>query len=222
MRLNQGTHHRLTLNRQSAHGAVQHTIMGNSNSAHKISAQDKCAPSSPPSYLSDQCRAILDMKNQRDKLHQYQKRITVITDREKEIAKECLKRGDTNKAKLALRRKKYQESLLAKTDGQLAQLEVLTSDVEFALVQKDVIFGLQQGTAVLKEIHREMGGIENVEKLLGENEEARAYQQVRPLPDVCVFRACTDSVVITGNQRAPCKQDVEPGRRRSRGRARGA
>ncbi|KAH7116170.1 charged multivesicular body protein-like protein 6 [Dendryphion nanum] len=136
--------------------------MGNSSSSNKISAQDK---------------AILDMKNQRDKLHQYQKRITVITDREKEIAKECLKRGDEKGAKLALRRKKYQESLLAKTDGTLANLEILTSDVEFALVQKDVLFGLQQGTQVLKEIHREMGGIENVEKLLGENEEARAYQE---------------------------------------------
>jgi charged multivesicular body protein 6 len=118
------------------------------------------------------------MKNQRDKLRQYQKRITVLTDREKAIAKECLARGDTQRAKLALRRKKYQEGLLSKTDSQLAQLEVLTSDVEFALVQKDVLYGLQQGTAVLKEIHREMGGIENVEKLLGENAEARAYQEV--------------------------------------------
>ncbi|CAN9314706.1 unnamed protein product [Alternaria alternata] len=136
--------------------------MGNSSSANKISAQDK---------------AILDMKNQRDKLRQYQKRITVLTDREKEIAKECLAKGDTGKAKLALRRKKYQEGLLSKTDAQLAQLEILTSDVEFALVQKDVLFGLQQGTAVLKEIHKGMGGIENVEKLLGENEEARAYQE---------------------------------------------
>ncbi|EDU41896.1 charged multivesicular body protein 6-B [Pyrenophora tritici-repentis] len=136
--------------------------MGNSSSSNKISAQDK---------------AILDMKNQRDKLRQYQKRITVLTDLEKEIAKECLAKGDTNKAKLALRRKKYQESLLSKTDQQLAQLEILTSDVEFALVQKDVLYGLQQGTAVLKEIHKEMGGIENVEKLLGESEEARAYQE---------------------------------------------
>lgn len=136
--------------------------MGNSGSSQKISAQDK---------------AILDMKNQRDKLRQYQKKITVITDREKEIAKNCLQRGDKKKALLALRRKKYQESLLVKTDAQLAQLEILTSDVEFALVQKDVLFGLQQGTAVLKEIHREMGGIENVEKLLGESEEAQAYQR---------------------------------------------
>ncbi|KAL9601315.1 MAG: hypothetical protein Q9219_002610 [cf. Caloplaca sp. 3 TL-2023] len=117
------------------------------------------------------------MKNQRDKLHQYQKRIIVITDRETEIAKECLARGDRSKALLALRRKKFQESLLARTDAQLETLQQLTSNVEFALVQKDVLYGLQQGTAVLKQIHSEMGGIEHVEKLMGENEDARAYQR---------------------------------------------
>lgn len=124
-------------------------------------------------------RAILDLKNQRDKLHQYQKRITVLTDRETAIAKECLARNDKRRALLALRRKKYQESLLAKTDSQLAQLEQLTSQVEFALVQQDVLFGLKQGTEVLNAIHREMGGIEAVEKLLGDNAEAQAYQEVR-------------------------------------------
>lgn len=122
------------------------------------------------------------MKNQRDRLHQYQKRITVITDREIAIARECLAKGDKPKALLALRRKKYQESLLAKTDAQLEQLEKLTSSVEFASIQKDVLFGLQQGTGVLKEIQKEMGGIENVEKLMGESEEARAYQRVRHSP----------------------------------------
>ncbi|PMD23824.1 hypothetical protein NA56DRAFT_568119 [Hyaloscypha hepaticicola] len=141
--------------------------MGNSTSSHKISAQDK---------------AILDMKNQRDKLHQYQRRITVLTDREKEIAKQMLAKGDKPRALLALRRKKYQESLLAKTDAQLEQLEKLTSSVEFALVQKDVVFGLQQGTSVLNEIHKEMGGLEHVEKLMGETADAIAYQQVSDWP----------------------------------------
>ncbi|KAL8841905.1 MAG: hypothetical protein Q9170_000778 [Blastenia crenularia] len=136
--------------------------MGTTPSSHKVSAQD---------------RAILDLKNQRDRLHQYQKRITVITDRETEIAKECLARGHRPRALLALRRKKFQESMLAKTDAQLETLEQLTSNVEFALVQKDVLYGLQQGTAVLKQIHVEMGGIEHVEKLMGENEDARAYQR---------------------------------------------
>lgn len=117
------------------------------------------------------------MKNQRDKLRQYQKRITVITTRETEIARECLSRGDKSKALLALRRKKYQESLLSTTDAQLEQLEKLTSSVEFALVQKDVVFGLQQGTQVLNMIHKEMGGLEGVEKMMADTDEARRYQQ---------------------------------------------
>ncbi|EFY90287.1 SNF7 family protein [Metarhizium acridum CQMa 102] len=129
------------------------------------------------SRVTAQDKAILDMKNQRDKLHQYQRRITVLTDKETDIAKQMLAKGDKKRALLALRRKKYQESLLAKTDAQLEQLEKLTSNVEFALIQKDVVFGLQQGTKVLKEIHAEMGGLENVEKLMGETADAIAYQQ---------------------------------------------
>ena len=153
--------------------------MGQAGSSHKISAQDKYVQQQLSLYLNWQdSRAILDMKNQRDKLQQYQKRITIITDRETEIARECLKRGDKKKALLALRRKKYQESLLQKTDQQLAQLEILTNDVEFALVQKDVLFGLQQGITVLNQIHKEMGGIEKVEQLLSDTAEAQAYQRV--------------------------------------------
>lgn len=129
-------------------------------------------------------RAILDLKTQRDKLHQYQRRITVLTDRETEIAKQMLAKGDKKRALLALRRKKYQESLLAQTDGQLEQLEKLTANVEFAQIQKDVVFGLQQGTKVLKEIHAEMGGIEHVEKLMGETADAIAYQNVSVPADV--------------------------------------
>ena len=131
------------------------------------------------------------MKNQRDKLRQYQKRITVITTRETEIARECLAKGDKAKALLALRRKKYQESLLSKTDSQLEQLEKLTSSVEFALVQKDVVYGLQQGTQVLNMIHKEMGGLEGVENMMAD--------------------------IPGGDQRGSCRTDVERGRRRSRG-----
>ncbi|KAK4111210.1 hypothetical protein N656DRAFT_781038 [Canariomyces notabilis] len=134
--------------------------MGNSSS--RITAQDQ---------------AILDLKLQRDKLHQYQRRITLLTDKETAIARQMLAKGDKARALLALRRKKYQESLLAKTDAQLEQLEKLTSSVEFALIQKDVVFGLQQGAKVLKEIHAEMGGIEKVEKLMEETAEAIAYQK---------------------------------------------
>lgn len=67
------------------------------------------------------------MKIQRDKLRRFQKQIQTVLDREHEIAKECLQRGDKNKALLALRKRKYQEQLLKKTDGHLETLEQLVS-----------------------------------------------------------------------------------------------
>ncbi|KAL8288094.1 hypothetical protein RB597_000266 [Gaeumannomyces tritici] len=129
------------------------------------------------SKVTSQDRAILDLKNQRDKLHRYQKRITQLTDKETEIARRMLAQGDKKRALLALRRKKYQESLLSKTDAQLDQLEKLVNSVEFALISKDVVFGLEQGTKVLEQIHKEMGGIEHVEKLMGDTADAIAYQK---------------------------------------------
>lgn len=129
-----------------------------------------------PSRITAQDKAILDLKTQRDKLHQYQRRIRVLTAKETDVARQCLAKGDKKRALLALRRKKYQESLLSQTDAQLEQLEQLMRSVEFAQIQKDVLFGLQQGNRVLKAIHTEMGGLEHVEKLMGETQEAIAYQ----------------------------------------------
>lgn len=136
--------------------------MGNNTSAPKITAQDK---------------AILDLKVQRDKLKQYQSKITHLTTLETRAAKDALAQHNRRAALLALRRKKYQETLLQRTDQQLEQLQNLASDVEFALVQKDVVYGLQRGTEVLKEIRKEMGGVEGVERLMGRNEEEKAYQE---------------------------------------------
>lgn len=153
--------------------------MGGNSS--KITAQDQYVPStlshSRIYSLTLPRRAIYDLKLQRDRLHQYQRRITLLTSRETEIARALLAQNNRPRALLALRRKKYQESLLAKTDQQLEQLEKLVSSVEFALIQKDVVFGLQQGTKVLKEIHAEMGGIDKVEKLMGETAEEVEYQR---------------------------------------------
>ena len=77
------------------------------------------------SKLTSQDKAILEMKLQRDKLRQYQKKIVLILDRETAIARQCLKKGDKQRSLLALRQKKYQQSMLEKTDEQLMILEQL-------------------------------------------------------------------------------------------------
>jgi len=126
--------------------------------------------------ITSQDRAILDMKLQRDKLRQYQKKIQVVLNQEQTIAKEALKAGNKGRALTALRRRKFQESLLQKTDGQLEVLENLVANVEFALIEKDVLFGLKQGNQVLKQLHSEMS-LENVQKLMDETAEGIAYQR---------------------------------------------
>ncbi|TEB39029.1 hypothetical protein FA13DRAFT_1619650 [Coprinellus micaceus] len=134
--------------------------MGGNQSTPKITAQD---------------RAILDLKLQRDKLRQYQKKVQGVLDREEAIARQHLEAGRKDRALIALRQRKYQQSLLQKTDGQLENLESLVFTIEFSLVEVSVLHGLKQGNEVLKEIHREMN-VESVEKLLDETAEARAYQ----------------------------------------------
>ncbi|KAF9022962.1 hypothetical protein BDZ89DRAFT_1115293 [Hymenopellis radicata] len=126
--------------------------------------------------ISKQDEAILTLKIQRDKLRGYQKQIQVVLDRENAIAKQHLAAGQKDRALIALRRRKYQQSLLVKTDTQLETLEQLVSTIEYSLVELSVMHGISQGTEVLKEIHKELN-VETVEQLLSETQEAQAYQQ---------------------------------------------
>lgn len=134
-------------------------------------------PSTPSSKrITPQDRAILDLKLQRDKLRQYRVRIQTLLDAEHAAAAVALRTGNKPLALLCLRRRKYQSTLLSQTDRQLSTLEELTSSIEFALVEQDVLFGLRQGNAVLKQIHKEMT-LESVEKLMEETAEGVRYQK---------------------------------------------
>lgn len=81
--------------------------------------------------ISQQDRAILDLKLQRDKLKQYQKKTEHVLERERQAAKDALAAGRKDKALTALRRRKYQEQLLVKTDNQLETLQQLVRSCRF-------------------------------------------------------------------------------------------
>jgi charged multivesicular body protein 6 len=80
------------------------------------------------------------------------------------------------RAKLILRKKKYQENLLATTDKELEALEKLTADLEFSQVQQQVLEGLQVGNEALKKIH-EVLTIDEVERIMDETREGVEKQQ---------------------------------------------
>ncbi|KAI9027837.1 Snf7-domain-containing protein [Hyaloraphidium curvatum] len=149
--------------------------MGSSSSKQPANGA-AAGPKQAPPKITAKDRAILDLKVQRDKLRQYQKQLEAVQARETELAKEFLAKGDKRRALLALKKKKYQDTLLEKTDNQMLVLEQLTSSIEFALVEKQVVEGLKTGSAVLKELNNEMK-IEDVERLMDDTADAIAYQQ---------------------------------------------
>lgn len=75
-----------------------------------------------------------------------------------------------SRAKLLLRKKRYQEQLLLKTDGQLENLEKMTHDIEFAQIEVQVMEGLKKGNEALKKVHEALD-IADIEKIMEETRE---------------------------------------------------
>eukprot|EP00731_Ephydatia_muelleri_P029272 Em0020g916a len=129
-----------------------------------------------PSRISEQDRAVLSLKQQRDKLHLYQKKITTQLEKEKECAKQLLRDGKKEKAKLLLKKKRYLEGMLTKTDTQLDNLQEMVERIEYAQVEIQVVEGLKQGNECLEKMHQMMS-LEDVEKIMDDTAEAIEYQR---------------------------------------------
>ena len=92
------------------------------------------------------------------------------------MAKKLLSEGKKDRAKLLLRKKKYQESLLTRTDGQLDNLQTLVNDLEFAQVEQQVVNGLKIGNEALKKAN-EMLSIDEIEQIMDDTAEAIEKQK---------------------------------------------
>ncbi|RMX55465.1 hypothetical protein pdam_00022716 [Pocillopora damicornis] len=102
--------------------------------------------------------------------------IQLNLEKERQLAKKLLQEGKKNKAKLLLKKKRYQEQTLERTDNQLENLEKMVQDVEFAQIQLQVADGLKQGNEALKKMH-EIMSIEDVERIMDETREGIEYQR---------------------------------------------
>ena len=130
----------------------------------------------PPNRITEQDKAVLSLKQQRDKLKQYQKKITLNLEKEREVAKQLLKDNKKEKALTLLKKKRYQENLLEKTDNQLEKIDRLVQEVEFKQVEMNVVEGLKNGTDALNKLNQMMS-IEDVEKIMEDTREAVEYQE---------------------------------------------
>lgn len=75
-----------------------------------------------------------------------------------------------------LRKKKYQEQVLSRADGQLENLERMVHDLEFAQVEMKVVDGLKIGNTALKQLHALLS-IDEIEKVMDETREGIEKQR---------------------------------------------
>ncbi|KAK9512780.1 hypothetical protein O3M35_001121 [Rhynocoris fuscipes] len=128
------------------------------------------------SRVTEHDKAVLQVKQQRDKLKQYQIKIEQKLENERQLAKKLLNSGQKERAKLLLKKKRYQENLLSKTDGQLDNLEKMIHDLEFAQVEIKVVEGLKVGSEALKSLN-ELLNIDEIERIMDETKEGIEKQQ---------------------------------------------
>ncbi|XP_037791614.1 charged multivesicular body protein 6-A-like [Penaeus monodon] len=130
----------------------------------------------PQSKVTEQDKAVLQLKSTRDKIRQYQKRSEATLEKDRQLAKQLLQNGKKDRAKLLLRKKRFIEEQLTKTDGTLENIEKMIQDIEFAQIEMKVVDSLKVGNEALKQIN-EMLSIEDVERILDETQEAAEKQR---------------------------------------------
>lgn len=75
-----------------------------------------------------------------------------------------------------LRKKKYQEQVLSRADGQLENLERMVHDLEFTQIEMKVVDGLRIGNTTLKQLH-DLLSIDEIEKIMDETREGIEKQR---------------------------------------------
>jgi len=112
----------------------------------------------------------------RDKLKKYQERIELKIESDRQLAKELLKADKTDKAKLLLKKKKYYENNLSNTDQQLDNLDSLVNNIEYTMVEQQVVKGLKIGNDCLTKLH-EMMSIDEIEDIMDDTKDAIEHQR---------------------------------------------
>lgn len=128
------------------------------------------------SRITEQDKAVLGLKQQRDKLNQYKRRVEQNLEKERAVAKTLLKQGKKDKALLLLKKKRYQENLLTKCDSQVDTIQQMIDNLEFAQIELKVVEDLKAGNESLKQLHSLMS-VEDVERILDETREGVEYQR---------------------------------------------
>ncbi|CDO95753.1 unnamed protein product [Kluyveromyces dobzhanskii CBS 2104] len=116
-------------------------------------------------------KAMLQLKMTKDELHRYSRRTENLIGTERAQLKTLCKSlhgkqlKQDNRARLLLKRVHYQERLLEQCSDQIINLETMVQSIEFKLIERQFIDGLQHGNELLKKLNSELS-LERVENVM--------------------------------------------------------
>lgn len=95
---------------------------------------------------------------------------------DKELARELLNKGMKDRALLMLKKKKYLERMIEKTEMQLDTIQRMVNDIEFATIQSEVVNKLRAGNEALKMMNQ-MFNLDEIDKIMEETKEGAQFQE---------------------------------------------
>lgn len=126
--------------------------------------------------VTAQDRAVLQLKQQRDKIRIYQRKTGDELEKNQDLALKLFQKGMKERALIVLRRKKYMEEILNRTEKQLETLEQLVNDIEYTQIEVSVVEGLKVGTEALKQLNSLMN-IDDIQQMMQDSDEAAEKQK---------------------------------------------
>mmetsp|Transcript_105855 Transcript_105855/g.316154 ORF Transcript_105855/g.316154 Transcript_105855/m.316154 type:complete len:255 (-) Transcript_105855:58-822(-) len=125
-----------------------------------------------PEGVDDGDLALLDLKAQRDQLCGHRRRFEAQLKRDEDAAQACVRQGKKQQAMLALRKKKQHQQLVLECQNHLDRVDELIENVETTRMQQQIVEALTAGVATVKKMQKEMGGVDYIQKLMDERQEA--------------------------------------------------
>ena len=140
------------------------------------SSANKAPPPRAKPQLSEQDRAILDLKLARDKLKKYQTALEIESATLLKRAQDCHRRKETKKALYFMKVKKLKEAKVEQLYGELLTLEQMVNSIEFTVQSVTVVAAMEKAQGALESLHRSLP-LERVEELLDDVAESVAAQE---------------------------------------------
>lgn len=130
----------------------------------------------PGGSISDIDRAVLDLKNARDRLSRYRTKLEIDEAKLLKKAKQAKQDGQQQRALGILRLRKYKQQELANVEAQLLTVHQMVSTIDSKQNEVELLNALKSGKDALQKMHQETT-VDDVLELMDQVQEQNEVEQ---------------------------------------------